>query len=281
MMVADRTNIHQKNNTMIKALFFDIDGTLVSFKTHKIPLSTVDALTEAKAQGIKIYISTGRPLPFINNLGQIEHLIDGYITTTGALCIVGTERFNCHEIDKASVKKILESANAWNKSAVVVGATNIAIVNDSEEMSEQFRKVLNLDFDFASLEVVEKEPILQVSPFFDEAQEKEIMQELPDCVSSRWHPAFTDITNIEADKGKALITMAAHEGFKVEETMAFGDGGNDIPIIRQAGIGVAMGNAQDDVKAAADYVTTRVDEDGVRNALDALLKNRRKKTKNL
>lgn len=266
---------------MIKALFFDIDGTLVSFKTHKIPQSAVDALTEVKAQGIKIYISTGRPLPFINNLGQIEHLIDGYITTTGALCIVGTERFNCHEMDKASVKKILESANAWNKSAVVVGATNIAIVNDSKEMSEQFRKGLNLDFDFASLEVVEKEPILQVSPFFDEAQEKEIMQELPDCVSSRWHPAFTDITNIEADKGKALIAMAAHEGFKVEETVAFGDGGNDIPIIRQAGIGVAMGNAQDEVKAAADYVTTSVDENGVRNALDALLKNRRKKTKNL
>lgn len=281
MMVAGPRQYTPKNNTMIKALFFDIDGTLVSFKTHKIPQSAVDALNEAKAQGIKIYISTGRPLPFINNLGQIEHLIDGYITTTGALCIVGKDRFNCHEIDKASVKKILESANAWNKSAVVVGATHIAIVNDSEEMSEQFRKGLNLDFDFAPLEVVEKEPILQVSPFFDEAEEKKVMKQLPDCVSSRWHPAFTDITNIKADKGKALLAMAAHEGFTVEETVAFGDGGNDIPIIRQAGIGVAMGNAQDDVKAVADYVTTSVDEDGVRNALDALLKNRRKKTKSL
>ena len=49
--------------------------------------------------------------------------------------------------------------------------------------------------------------------------------------------------------------------------MAFGDGGNDIPIIRQAGIGVAMGNATDNVKAVADYVTTAVDDEGVKNAL--------------
>ena len=49
--------------------------------------------------------------------------------------------------------------------------------------------------------------------------------------------------------------------------MAFGDGGNDIPMLRHAGIGVAMGNAQDDVKASADYVTASVDEDGIRKAL--------------
>lgn len=65
----------------IKALFFDIDGTLVSFRTHKIPQSTVDALENAKRNGVAVYISTGRPIMLINNLGQIEHLIDGYITT--------------------------------------------------------------------------------------------------------------------------------------------------------------------------------------------------------
>ena len=57
----------------IKALFFDIDGTLVSFKTHKIPQSTVDALEQAKKNGVEVYISTGRPQLLITNLGQIEH----------------------------------------------------------------------------------------------------------------------------------------------------------------------------------------------------------------
>ena len=56
-------------------------------------------------------------------------------------------------------------------------------------------------------------------------------------------------------------------GIGVNETMAFGDGGNDIPIIRQAGIGVVMGNGGGDVKAVADYVTASVDDGGIEKAL--------------
>lgn len=252
---------------MIKALFFDIDGTLVSFNTHIIPQSTVDALREAKARGVKVYISTGRPVDFINNLSQIESLIDGYITTTGALCIVGNEKFGCHSISKDNVDKIIAAARRWNKSCIVVGAEHTGVVNDSDELTRAFRIGLNLQYDFYPLEEVLKEPILQISPFFDDKEEAEVMSEVNDCVSSRWHPAFTDITNIDADKGKALLAMCRHEGFKVDETMAFGDGGNDLPIIKQAGIGVAMGNARDAVKAVANYVTTSVDDNGVRNAL--------------
>ncbi len=252
---------------MVKYLFFDIDGTLVSFKTHKVPQSTVDALAQAKANGLKVYISTGRPLPFINNLSQIEHLIDGYITTTGALCVVGQTYFNCHKISSESVGKIIDGAYRFNKAAVVVGTDHIGVVNDSDELAEQFKKGLNLDFDFAPMSIVMQEPILQISVFFNADEEKSVMSGITDCVSSRWHPAFTDITDISADKGKALLAMAEHEHMRIDETMAFGDGGNDISIIKQAGVGVAMGNASDEVKASADYVTTSVDDDGVKNAL--------------
>ena len=54
-----------------------------------------------------------------------------------------------------------------------------------------------------------------------------------------------------------------HFGIRLEDTLAFGDGGNDIPMLRHAGIGIAMGNARDEVKAAARYVTDTVDEDGI------------------
>ena len=78
---------------MIKALFFDIDGTLVSFQTHEIPESTIRAIRAAHAKGIQIFISTGRPTAIINNLGGLQQagLIDGYITMNGAYCYVGDE----------------------------------------------------------------------------------------------------------------------------------------------------------------------------------------------
>ena len=90
---------------------------------------------------------------------------------------------------------------------------------------------------------------------------------MPHCVSGRWHPAFTDITSIAADKGHGLQAMAEYLGLNLSETMAFGDGGNDLAIIKKAGIGVAMGNSKEGLKVAADYVTTSVDDDGIANAL--------------
>ena len=75
---------------MTKALFFDIDGTLVSFETHRIPSSTIEALEAAHAKGLKIFIATGRPKAIINNLSELQdrNLIDGYITMNGAYCFV-------------------------------------------------------------------------------------------------------------------------------------------------------------------------------------------------
>lgn len=256
------------NTKHIKALFFDIDGTLVSFNTHKIPQSTVEALEQAKHKGTKIFISTGRPVSFINNLRQIEHLIDGYITTNGAYCFIGNEVVCTFAIQPSDVDTILNAAKRFQCPAVVVGSKRIAAYLWAPELDEVFKKGLNLkDFTFAPIEEVRQMPILQISPFFSPEQENEVMPQLQHCTSGRWTNKFTDITNSDADKGKALITMTHTLHIDINETMAFGDGGNDIPIIRNAGVGVAMGNGGDNVKQAADYVTTSVDDNGVQNAL--------------
>lgn len=253
----------------IKALFFDIDGTLVSFKSHRIPQSTVDALEQAKKNGVEVYISTGRPKQIINNLGQIEHLIDGYITANGARCFVEDILVSQHAILPSDVKKIIEAADRDNYPAIVVSESRFAIHHYTDEVYEIFCKGLGVDSSVfvTDLNRLGDEAILQVTPFCTVEQEALLMPTLENCTSGRWHPAFTDITARGADKGKGLQAMADYLGLNIEETMAFGDGGNDISIIKEAGVGVAMGNAGEELKQVADYITTHVDEDGVKNAL--------------
>ncbi len=243
----------------------------MSFKTHVIPDSTVRALERAKAQGVGIYISTGRPVPLIVNLKQIEHLIDGYISTTGALCFIGDQVVSKHAIARADVDRVLDVCRQKNIACVVVGEQHVAALNTNEELDQAFRVGLGIDLKFHDVEDVVREPILQLTPFFTAEEEAEVMGMLDACTSGRWTDSFCDITHRDADKGKALVTMARHLGLQIEETMAFGDGGNDISILKQAGIGVAMGNAGDEVKQVADFVTRSVDEDGVEYALKKFL----------
>ena len=251
------------------ALFFDIDGTLVSFKTHEIPPSTVFALTQAKANGHKVFVSTGRPPLIINNLGAIEHLIDGYVTINGALCFIGEEVVGCKDIPRDVVQFIVRDALEKNYGLIVVGEKDMAVLDPKGEAEQLFRTEIDVEIvDKAKpLDAVLEQRILQLTPFFSETYEHDLMKRIPGCTSGRWHPSFTDITAKGADKGEGIRALSAHLGFDIQYTIGFGDGGNDSSMIKAAGIGVAMGNALESLKAEADYTTTSVDDDGVLNAL--------------
>ena len=253
----------------IKAAFFDIDGTLISFKTHKIPQSTIDALTEAKQNGIKIFISTGRPVALITNIDAIKHLVDGYITFNGAYCFMGNREFLLSPIPDNDVKTMIDDAGKRDYCVAICGKREVIIYNYEKVFTDVFVNDLGVNNVDKSKTIADLkgQPILQMTPFFTEDEEKTIMPEISHCVSARWHPLFTDITVKGANKGNALITVATQLGLDIKECIAFGDGGNDLSILKAAGIGVAMGNGNDDVKAVADYVTASVDEDGIWNAL--------------
>lgn len=253
------------------ALFFDIDGTLVSFQTHEIPPSTILALTQAKANGHRVFIATGRPPIIITNLGAIEHLIDGYVTTNGALCFVGSEIVACNAIPQEEARRVVVDAVAKRYGLIVIGERDIAVWDPKGDVDDIFRRQLavqNLN-QAKPVEEVLSQRVLQLTAFFDSDYERLMMTRIPGCISGRWHPAFTDITARGADKGEGLLLMATREGIDPKYTMAFGDGGNDTSMIRAAGIGVAMGNAIEALKKEADYVTTSVDDEGILNALRA------------
>ena len=259
----------KQEETQKYALFFDIDGTLVSFKTHEIPASTIFALTQAKANGSRVYIATGRPPVILTNLGAIEHLIDGYITTNGALCYVGDQLVCCQPIPMQDVMTCVNDAQEKGYSLIVVGRKKVAVLDPKGDVDRIFRQMLAVkNLDKASpLDEVLQQDILQLTPFFPADYEPQLLARMSQCVSGRWHPEFTDITVNGADKGKGIQAIARHEGFDPSHTIAFGDGGNDTSMILQAGIGVAMGNAIDVLKQQADYITSSVDEDGILNAL--------------
>lgn len=252
------------------ALFFDIDGTLVSLATHRIPQSTIDALTEARRRGARIFIATGRHRRTSDNLGAIAPLIDGYITLNGACCIVGEEVVSQTAIRQEEVSRIIAECDQRDYACVVVGERDIAVHNPKPQVYDIFVGQLGircLDKPLTAAEILRTQPILQLTPFLPAEQEVRLMQRLPGCVSGRWHPAFTDITALGADKGAGLASIVRHLGLAPARTIAFGDGGNDLTLLRRATIGVAMGNAVLALKAAADYVTTDIDDDGISHAL--------------
>ena len=132
---------------MTKALFFDIDGTLVSFETHRIPSSTIEALEAAHAKGLKIFIATGRPKAIINNLSELQdrNLIDGYITMNGAYCFVGEEVIYKSAIPQEEVKAMAAFCEKKGVPCIFVEEHNISVCQPNEMVKKIFYDFLHVN----------------------------------------------------------------------------------------------------------------------------------------
>ena len=251
---------------MIKAVFFDIDGTLVSFKTHEVPPSTVAALAALREKGVKVFIATGRQRGSINNLGTLQ--FDGYITLNGGYCIAGNEVIYKRSIPRADIEALIRYQQEKPFPCALVEEDGL-FQNYIDDTARQLYGLLNFPLPpLRPLEENNGKEVFQLIAFFrDGEEEQQIMAALPHCEATRWNPLFADVVPQGSSKAIGIDKIIAHYGIRLEETMAFGDGGNDIPMLRHAGIGVAMGNSTTEVQAAADWVTTSVDEDGIMNAL--------------
>lgn len=258
----------------IKAAFFDIDGTLVSFKTHKVPTSTVAAIRKLRHEGVKVFIATGRPLPFIRNLDEIE--FDGIMSTNGAYCVTQSGEIICqYMVPKDDIRRMIESSRT-NPIPVLFASNERTILCNSQTIERQVEEVFRL----LDIPLPEKRPIedaldmdvMQVIAFFKEEAEGHIMGEiLQGCTAERWHPNFADCIYKGKNKATGIEEICRHYGFTRNDVIAFGDGGNDISMLQYAGLGIAMGNANQDVKKAADIVTASVDEDGIAIIVDKLI----------
>ncbi|WP_099290586.1 Cof-type HAD-IIB family hydrolase [Butyricimonas sp. Marseille-P3923] len=252
---------------MVKAIFFDIDGTLVSFETHRIPESAERAILALREKGILVFIASGRHLLSINNLGSL--VFDGYITLNGGYCLAGKEQvIYKHSIPEEDIASLVQYMEKENEFPCIFVHEHTLYLNYHNEQSHQIFRMLDFsEPPVAPLREASKGETFQLVAFFTKEQERAIMEAMPHCEATRWNPLFTDVIPRGSSKSVGIDKMLEHFGIALDETMAFGDGGNDISMLQHAGIGVAMGNAGDEVKKIADYVTSSVDEDGVINAL--------------
>lgn len=254
---------------MIKAIFFDIDGTLVSFQTHTIPQSTLDALKLLREKGIKVFIATGRPESLM--MHAVGHLdFDGYITLNGACCFTAShENIYKGTIPQDDIERLITYHKEHPDTPFVFVHGNQWFITNVNDAVREVARLIEISIPpVKPIEEARGKEILQIMGYFTQDDDLEVFRKiLTHCEPMRWHPSFADIIARGNSKSHGIDEVIRYYGINLDETMAFGDGGNDTPMLQHVGLGVAMGNAAPEIQASAKYVTTSVDEDGIWNAL--------------
>ena len=249
----------------IRVIFFDIDGTLLSHTTGQVPQSAKDAIHAAQANGIKCVIATGRDLREMSKLPVMDIGFDGYLTLNGNICLdENKEMFAGNEIDPGEVEILVSIFQAGRLPFVLIGEHQ-RYINYVDDVVIQTQEATHGTI--PDIGEYKGEKIYQCLAFVNNEVRQKLEELLDECIITSWNDTGLDIIARTGGKAAGIQKFLEKEGLKRSQTMAFGDGENDIAMIKYAGVGVSMGNGKDALKRAADYVTSSVDDDGIMNAL--------------
>lgn len=253
---------------MIKAIFFDIDGTLLSHKTKRIPDSTMNALKQLKEKEILIFLATGRHSSEMKKMPVHDIEFDGYITLNGQYCYHNDEVLFDLPIVQEDIENIIKYVDEKSIPCIFVEDKEMYI-NFNNEVVEKVQESISTELPtVGDIHRGHTHKIYQVIPYnIDENEEKTILSLMPHCKKTRWHPLAIDIIPATGGKQNGIEQILKHYHISREETMAFGDGMNDMDMLEYVHTGIAMGNASDELKKIGDDVTDDIDDDGIYNAL--------------
>jgi len=250
---------------MVKAIFFDIDGTLLSAAQKNVPISTRKSLKLLREKGIKTVIATGRDLGEVEKLPVSNMHFDGYITLNGQLCYdEHMHTFSGRPINHEEMD-ILSGMFKAKKIPFILINSKKRYINYVDETVIDVQAHTN-----GTIPDVGKyhgEEIYQICAFVSHQQKEALQTILDECEITSWNDLGIDIIPKGGGKAQGIADYLAAHDLTREDIMAFGDGENDIEMLQFAGIGVAMDNASDHVKQMADYVTDSVENDGIEKAL--------------
>lgn len=254
---------------MIRAAFFDVDGTLVSYRLGAVTDRLREDLLELRRRGVRLFVATGRARQDLARTGMLRDLaFDAYITLNGRCCFHGEEIY----LDRPMPREDLEGAAAVlrahpHMAALMAGNGKSCINRLTPRAVEIFRFLHTRPYEVQPPEWMLEHKVYQIAPLVEPGEEEVFLRAMPHCTHTRWHPQGVDILPAGDGKAEGVRATLEHYGLRPEEIIAFGDGDNDRSMLAMAGVGVAMGNAEQKVKDEADWVTGSVEEDGVSAAL--------------
>lgn len=268
---------------MYKLIALDMDGTLLNTE-KKITENTKKALKKAEEKGVKVVLASGRPLSGITKFLEELDLMKGddyALSFNGGIVINSkTEEIINSSLLKGSDLKYLY--NISKELGVNIHAFSVKEGLITPKMSQYTQHECDINGIEATIkdlnEVEDDEDIVKVMMIDPQEILDKAIEKLPKDLYDKYSvfksaPFFLEFTNKEVDKGKGLKKLGEYLGIKQEEIIACGDAGNDLSMIKYAGLGVAMENATEDVKKAADYITLSNDNDGIAHVVEKFILN--------
>jgi Cof subfamily protein (haloacid dehalogenase superfamily) len=252
-----------------KLFAFDIDGTLLG--TDKQPLeSTREALQILRRQGHLVTIATGRSRFMAQDI-ILDLGFTNYILCNGAAAFLDHEQYYQNLLDPTELERFAADVEQRGIGLAYVGLDDVKKNNHHRlaQMDEAMRTINYQAPDYDET-FQEKNDIYQGLAFYDETDDGLFDQKYDKFRFIRWHKESVDIVPKGGSKAATLLNLADRVGIKQEDIITFGDGENDREMLREAGVGVAMGNAAPHVQKEAKLVTATNDNDGIWKALKEL-----------
>ncbi|QAA31357.1 Cof-type HAD-IIB family hydrolase [Clostridium manihotivorum] len=267
---------------MYKLIAIDMDGTLLK-DDKTITLKNKEALAKANSLGVKIVLTSGRPVQGIKNYLEELNLIgkDDYVISLNGALICRCEDYSVLSSNETLNGKDLKYIfNKVKDLGAYVHAFKERedLVNVESKFSKNEEKRINLKVravDFMK-DVQDDEEILKVVL----EEEKEVLDRVQGQLPKELFEEFSVIRSLDfmiefmkkgCNKATGIEKLAQHLGIDSSEIIAIGDAVNDKEMIGYAGLGVAMGNAEEDIKNIADFVTKSNEEDGVAYAIEKFI----------
>ncbi|MEG1497521.1 MAG: Cof-type HAD-IIB family hydrolase [Clostridiales bacterium] len=249
---------------MIKAVFFDMDGTLVAYPEGIIPLSARKAIEKLREKGILICLATGRhrvELESLDFLGTVS--FDAVASLNGQYCYTPKAELFSNTIAAQDLSAFLDYQNKQIVPCVISEKNRMYCNVVSEGFSQAMAGISTALPEVGTMAGLEKRDVLQFCAYCNENVAEDLDKAMPSAKVVRWNPDFVDIIPQSGGKTNGIAKILQHFNITWQEVIAFGDGQNDIDMLKAAEISVAMGNADPKLKEHAAYITADANKDGI------------------